>query len=526
MELNITLIFKRHKFFLFLLLGLVFVQMIISTIFPYITKYIIDDVLLSGSLVNLRPVIIFTTILIAIQIPVNICVSFSSSKWIQLLIYDLRQEISEKFLSSKLNVKKNGLFINTITSDCEIIGNQLLTILLNGIPNIFLIILYIIVLSQLNWRLTIGVLALVPIFVIVSGITSKKIYSLSIDLQKYRDGLTEFLNSYVHNKLPIDLYNLKNEEQNKFSNVSNQVKDTNVKTNTIMTFLSMISSLLIVIAPLLILFWGSAMVVKNELTLGALIAFNTYTAMLFSPLSKLLNTFPLFAQVKASIKRIGKLEFSDIGNPKGEYKQLPLSAGTSLLINVEAFNPCVEGVELFEKPINFSVFQGEMWRIVGPNGIGKSILLKCLIQYHESFRGTIWKNKDCKIVYVPQDNFLFQGTVHDNLVKGIKEYNQCLLQDLITLFSFDVRLDEKVTPFRITLSSGQQQKIKIIHALLCNPDVLILDETLANLDEGTILKFVEYLNNSNLTVIIVNHGSLEKYTQISECKVLELGSNI
>lgn len=153
----------------------------------------------------------------------------------------------------------------------------------------------------------------------------------------------------------------------------------------------------------------------------------------------------------------------------------------------------------------------------------KSILLKCLIQYHESFYGTIWRKENQKIAYVPQDNFLFEGSVYSNLIKGLEEYDQQHLKYFIELLSFDVSLDDEVTPFRITLISGQQQKIKIIRALLSKPDVLILDETLANLDEEIVIRFMRYIKDANLSIIIVNHGSLEKVLQSFEYKILELG---
>ncbi|MBK4810498.1 hypothetical protein CU039_2632 [Enterococcus faecium] len=72
-------------------------------------------------------------------------------------------------------------------------------------------------------------------------------------------------------------------------------------------------------------------------------------------------------------------------------------------------------------------------------------------------------------------SFPEMGSVYSNLIKGLEEYDQQHLKYFIELLSFDVSLDDEVTPFRITLSSGQQQKIKIIRALLSKPDVLILE---------------------------------------------------
>lgn len=523
MKFDIKSAIRNHKAILILLFGLVLVQVMISTIFPYITKYIIDDVLLKGKLTNFRPILIYTVFLIILQVPINIGVSYSSSKWVQMLIFDFRKEISKKFLSSKENSKENGLFINAIISDCEIIGNQLLTILLNGIPNVLLIILYSVALSNLSLKLTINVMFTIPLFLCISWLTSRKVYSLSNELQKYKDKLTEFLNLYVHNKLAIDLYGLRDKEENRFISVAEKVKNSNIKTNTIMASLSTISGVLTVVIPLIALFLGSVMVVNGELSLGSLIAFNSYTALLFSPWSKVLNIIPLFAQIKVSLKRIEQLKFSSINaaNTAGEYKIL--AQDSAIVLKCENLFPCINGEKLLKVPINISLSQGETLRMVGINGIGKSVLLKCLAQYNLDFFGSIWIKENRKVVYVPQNDFLFEGTVYSNLVMGLKEYDEIQLEKIARLLSFDVDFNKGVTPFRIEISTGQLQKIKIIRALLSNPDILILDETLANIDEASICRLVNYFKETNLTVIIVNHGSLDKFLQPSEYKILELG---
>lgn len=294
----------QHKITLFILSVLILFQMTLSTIFPYLTKFIIDDVLMKQNLSNLKRIFFFTIVIILLQIPINIGVSYYCSKWTQLVIYKLRQDISQIFISQKENANDNGLFVNTITNDCELIGNQLLSLLLNGVPNILLILLYMIVLFQLNIKLTIIALLVVPLYIIMSYITSKKVFVITKELQKYIDKLIEFLNSYVRNKLLIDLYNLKESERRNFEIVIGQVKDSNVKANTILSFFSNLSGLVSIISPLLILFIGSIMVIKNELSIGSLIAFNSYIALLFVPLGKLLNVLPIYSQMKVSIERV------------------------------------------------------------------------------------------------------------------------------------------------------------------------------------------------------------------------------
>jgi ABC-type bacteriocin/lantibiotic exporter with double-glycine peptidase domain len=276
----------------------------ISSTFPYITKFIIDDVLVKQQLQNLKEILLVTVLLVLSLIPINVAVGYFSSQWVQLSVYDLRQKIGEHFLSSKENSKDNGLFTNTIISDSDIIGNQLLSIVLNSVPNILLTVLYAFVLMSLNLKLMGMILLIIPLFLLMAFVTSRKIFSLSKDLQKYRDKLIGFLNSYVRNKLLIDLYELKEEEKEKFSSITQQVKQVNVKTNTILSFLNNITGLLTAVIPLSCLLVGSIMVVHHELSLGSLIAFNSYLALLFAPLGTLLNIPALFSEMKVSISRV------------------------------------------------------------------------------------------------------------------------------------------------------------------------------------------------------------------------------
>lgn len=524
MIINLKKNLLKHKLILLILAILILIQIAISSFFPYLTKLIIDNILLKHQLSIFKGLIFFTFGLILIQIPVNIGVSFFCSQWSQLIIYDFRQSISQNFLSSKENSSKNGLFINTVINDCEVVGNQLLSITLNSIPNVLLITLYIIILFQLNNQLTIITLVTIPIFLLISYITSKHIFVLSKELQQYKDKLIEFLNAHIRNKLLIDLYNLKNEEKTQFVSVTNQVKQANIKTNTILAFLNNLASLITVIVPLFTLFMGSVMVIHQKMTLGTLIAFNSYISLLFTPLSKLLTIPPMYSQMKASIERIEQSNFTDLVFNKGEYKQIPLL--NSNQIEVIDLIPFIEKKPLLSKSLSFTLKKGDILRIEGTNGVGKSIILKCLIHYYENFTGTIQIALKKKIAYIPQENFLFEGTIQDNLTKGLTEYDSDKLKFFINLLHFEIPLTQKVTPFTFNLSSGQLQKIKLIRTFLSMPDILIIDEALANLDNSIVSNIVQFIQDRQLTTIIVYHGNFDNYLEKSKYKTLNLSNFI
>lgn len=522
MTIKIKKILLQRKLLLVILASFIIIQIIVGSVFPYLTKFIIDEVLIQHQLRQLKLIMLLAVALISIQIPVNVAVSYLCSKWSQLVIFDLRMAICKIFLHNKENSKKNGLFINTITSDCELVGNQLLNITINSLPNALLVIVYLAILIRLNALLSCVTLAIIPLFLLIAYITSKKVFVLTKELQHYRDKLIEFLNSHTRNKLLIDLYRLRTEEQQKFLTVANQVKDVNVKTNTILSFLNNLSGLIAVVTPLLTLFVGSVFVLNNKLSIGSLIAFNSYTSLLFSPLSKMLNIPPMYSQMKASIERIEIAKFSEQIFKKGSYRKKILPKCQQ--INVDEVIPYINDTALLTSDLNFSVKEGELLQITGSNGSGKSILLKCLINYHENFTGSINVKQGIKIIYIPQESFLFEGTIKDNLIKGLTKYDSDYLEFLIELLKFDLPMNKEVTSFSLNLSSGQLQKIKLIRALLDKPDVLLLDEVFANLDNVTTSNLLNYLNKIGMTTVFVYHGDMTQLSQRIDYKVLNLES--
>ncbi|AUB54524.1 hypothetical protein EM4838_16060 (plasmid) [Enterococcus mundtii] len=117
---------------------------------------------------------------------------------------------------------------------------------------------------------------------------------------------------------------------------------------------------------------------------------------------------------------------------------------------------------------------------------------------------------------------MFEGTVKENLTKGLPEYEIDFLFYLIRKFKFEIDLNRKVNAFSLNLSSGQLQKIKLIRALLSKPDILLLDEVFANLDHETSITLINYLRENLLTAIFVYHGDTERLLKQNEYNTLNL----
>lgn len=519
MTINLKKMIFTQKGLLSLLGGCILIQLIVSVLFPYLTKFIVDNVLIKHQTGALKSLLLMTFILILFLIPINIAVSYLCSKFVQNIVFDLRKEIGSHFLNDRENAKDNGLFINSISSDSEVIGNQLLNLLIKSVPNLLLIFLYLVALLSLNLKLTLYTFLSFPLFIFIAYVTSKKVFQISKQLQDYRDRLINFLNSYVRNKLPIDLYGLKEEENKIFFRNIRSLRGLNIKSNTLLSFLININGLISTIVPLFTILWGSTMVIHHELSIGSLLVFNTYVGLMFSPLSQILDLPALYAQMKVSIERLEK-SIQPYFQVNEDYQVKPLPSSTPLII--DNLIPLVNDTPIFSKSLSFRLERGKFIRITGANGIGKSVLLKCLIDYHSQFTGKIQKRMQDRVFYVPQETFLFEGSVKDNLTKGLETYSVSELENLIEHLKFDVDLGQTVSPFTLTLSSGQLQKIKLIRALLSEPTVLLLDEVLSNLEESVIKDILHYLKSKHLTVLFVYHGNFEHFFEESNYDVLNL----
>jgi ABC-type bacteriocin/lantibiotic exporter with double-glycine peptidase domain len=496
------------------------VQLLITSIFPYLTKIIIDNIINLKSFSNFNNLIFITLILILVQIPTNISLSYFSAKWTQEIVFDLRSAIGLEFINTKENSDTNGLFINSILSDCDTIGVQLLSLLINGAPNILLVIICICILLILNIKLTFIICIMIPFFLMVSAIASKVMYKCSKKIQETKDVLVQFLNTHVKNKLLIDLYNMRLKEYESYRKNTESIKKLNIYASTILSFFNNISGLITTVTPILCLFVGGRMVLKDEISLGDLVAFNSYISLIFSPLSKILNLPSIYAQMKVSMNRIEQLYFEDNVNTRGVY--IKDSSNNDGYLTVNGLIPYINNSPLNIQALSVHLEKGELLRLTGKNGIGKSLVLKCLVGYHSSFDGEIVVSQSSKISYIPQENYLFEGTVYENLTKGLQNISKNELVYYCTMLNFDVDWSFYCSPFKMNLSSGQMQKIKLIRALLEHPQFLLLDETLSNLDKSSIKNLVDFIQEKEISSIFIHHGSVSDFLSETDYSVVGL----
>ena len=263
-----------------------------------------------------------------------------------------------------------------------------------------------------------------------------------------------------------------------------------------------LSGFVALVGNVVILWVGAYSVLKGELTIGQLLAFNALLAYFLDPIKNLIELQPMMQTAIVASDRLGEILDLELEKSENEDKKIVPATlkGTVEYKNID-FRYGTR--ELVLKNINLKVGNGEKIAFVGESGSGKTTLIKLLLNLYKVEKGEILIN-DCnindinmnhlrdRIAYISQDVFLFSGTIYENLSLGIENPDMeavieaakmARAHDFIN--SMPLRYETMLEENGANLSGGQKQRLAITRALLKKPDILIMDEATSNLDSIT-----------------------------------------
>lgn len=273
-----------------------------------------------------------------------------------------------------------------------------------------------------------------------------------------------------------------------------------------------------------ILWVGSAAVIDGEITVGTLITFNSLLVYFLDPVRNLINLQPQMQTAMVAADRLGEILDLEAEKTEREINKMDLQdLKGDVDINNLSFRYGTR--QLVLEDINLKIEQGEKVAFVGESGSGKTTLSKLLLHMYSPEKGEILINDnniedikiEClrdKIAYIPQETFLFSGSIYDNLTLGLDNVD---LQDVIEackmaqahdfINEMPLRYETILEENGANLSGGQRQRLAIARAMLRKPDILILDEATSNLDAITERALDETINTyaKNMTTIFVAH---------------------
>lgn len=280
-----------------------------------------------------------------------------------------------------------------------------------------------------------------------------------------------------------------------------------------------------------LLWFGGGQVIRGDLSLGMLVEFQQYLMVLQWPTLSLAWTLSLILRGRASLSRLRAVtdEEPDLADGEHTHEEVDLSAGG---LSFEHVSLDLEGHPIL-RDIDFSLHAGGLLGITGPTGAGKTMLLNLLLRRYDTNKGAVRlgghdvRDIPAESLYhflrlAPQEPVLFSMTLRENLLLAKPDAGEEELQNVMRLSALDedVRelpdgLDTRVGERGVTLSGGQRQRCAIARALLGNPGLMILDDSLSAVDTATeamiLNRILPFLRQR--TGIIVSH----RYAALRQC---------
>ncbi|MEG2288470.1 MAG: ABC transporter ATP-binding protein [Clostridium sp.] len=375
--------------------------------------------------------------------------------------------------------------------------------------------------NTIDWRLTVMCLAPIPIIVIVILMIGKQVQKRFKKVQEYFASISDRVQENIYGIRVIKAYVQEDEEVKNFEELNDEMMKANLDMVRISSILTPIIEICFSISFICNLIIGGNMVIDGTITLGDFIAFNTYLTLIMAPVISIGRIVNVIEKGIASYKRLNEI-----------FKVKPDVINGDEMINSEIKGEIkIKDLDFYypgssEKAldgISVTIGKGKTLGIIGKTGSGKTTLASLILRLYNVNQGEIiidgvdinsYKLESLRdgFGYVPQDNFLFSASVKDNITFFNEDYSieqveavtkeSCIYNSITELDKgFDTVLGER----GVNLSGGQKQRISIARAIIKNPGVLILDDSLSAVDtitEEQILKNFKNLRVDKSTIII------------------------
>ncbi|MBO8171671.1 MAG: ATP-binding cassette domain-containing protein [Bacillaceae bacterium] len=375
----------------------------------------------------------------------------------------------------------------------------------------------------INWELTLLALLPMPIMAWATSYYGSLLHKYFHKAQEAFSRLNDKVQENITGMRVIKAFGQEEAEKKSFEDLSSDVVDKNIKVAKVDALFDPTITLIVGISFFIAVAFGAGYVVREELTIGQLTQFTIYLGRLIWPMLAFGWLFNIVERGRASYDRVNTLLHvrPTVQERDGAVSQV---AGGDIHFAIHTFSYPEQKEKALEQ-IEVDVRKGQTLGIVGKTGSGKTTLFRLLMREFDvkdgdiqiggvSIRDYTLDALRSAVGYVPQDHFLFSMSVKDNIAFGkpdasMEEIEQAARLAAIhdDILQFKDGYDTVVGERGVTLSGGQKQRISIARALLMNPEILILDDSLSAVDASTEKGILKHLreNRRNKTTLISAH---------------------
>jgi ATP-binding cassette subfamily B protein len=492
---------------------------------PFFVRYGIDNGITKNDAGALnRAVIAYAAVAVAsyfifrVQVMAISWVGEGFLRDLRVRVFDHLQRLSMPFYDRE----KSGVLVSRMTSDIDALAELVQMGLLMFIMNSLLLVFSFIVLLVVSWELLLVCLVAVPFVVLASIKFQRDSNSAYLTVRDRIGGTLSSLQEGIAGVRVIQAFGREDDQTGRFATSNRYLYDAHMRSVRIQAWYLPVIEFAGLGTTALVIGIGGWMVTEDILTIGTITFFALTLSNLFEPIQQLSQLFNMVQSAGAGLKKLFELLDTpvDVDERPGAV-DLP----TRGAIEVDRVTFGYAGGDPVLRDVTLRIEPGERLALVGPTGAGKSTLAKLVARLYDPTAGSIsFGGVDLRdathaslrnrIVVVPQEGFLFNGTIRDNvrLVRGDATDDEvdAALEAIGVRQRFALLpggLDAEVAERGSRLSAGEKQLVSLSRAALVDPALLVLDEATSSLDPGTESLVEEAMIRlmEGRTVVVIAH---------------------
>jgi ATP-binding cassette subfamily B multidrug efflux pump len=539
---------RSHLFIFSTALMAMFLSTILTVIQPLILAIAIDDYILAHDVAGLGFVATMYFIVTVISFLLNVIASYFTTITGIRIITQIRQEAFYQLQDLSMDFydrEASGRIVSRVTNDVERLLNLLSTGIIDAIVNIMFIGLLFFILVYLDLRLTVAVLIIFPIlavFTVYFRVKAREAW------QRTRRTIAKVTGYYQEAISGIEVSKAFAAEDfmtNEFDLLNLENYQARIKALILFAIMFPIMDMILAFGTALVLAIGGISIGTETMTVGILVAFLSYLGRISQPIMILSNFYNDLLSSMAATERI--FDILD-RKPSVVPQDNRILTDVQGLIEFRDLNfSYSEGTGQIITDLDLIITPNSSIALVGHTGAGKTTITNLLCRFYDFQKGEILldgvdirevnlENYRQWLSVIPQDSFLFTGTIRDNLLYGEpwatdKEIEQILLRVGAFDFVMSKGLDFQVGERGSRLSMGERQLICFARAILSDPKILLLDEATSSVDAHTELVIQQSMHHiiENRTAIIIAHRlstvrSADRIIVLDQGKIKEQGT--
>ncbi|WP_019669073.1 ABC transporter ATP-binding protein [Eudoraea adriatica] len=531
-----TIIWPRRNLVL-IGLALIIISKAASFVAPMSLKYLMDDIIPNKDLEFLKMLLGIVIFAILIQSVTSFLLTKILSVQAQYMISELRAQVQKKILSLPIRFfdnTKSGELVSRIMTDVEGVRNLIGTGLVQLVGGTITAVVSLILLLNISPSMTLFALIPLAIFAVIALKAFKVIRPIFRNRGKINAEVTGRLTETLGGIRVIKGFNAEEQEHGVFEEGVLRLFENVKRSLTATAFMTSSSTFLLGLATTGIMGMGGYKIMIDELTVGEFLTFTFLLGLMIAPIVQMSNIGSQLTEALAGLDRTEEL-MNMQPESNEEVRTLTLNGIKGDMVFDSVSFAYEEEKEVIHD-VSFKVDAGTVVALVGSSGSGKSTIAGLAASFLNQQSGTITVDgQDLARVdlnsfrkhlgVVLQDDFLFEGTIRENILFPRPSASEEQLQEAVEAAyvdeftdRFEDGLDTLIGERGIKLSGGQRQRIAIARAVLADPRILILDEATSNLDtesEALIQKSLSHLTEGRTTFVIAHRlSTIRKADQI------------